>query len=83
MVSKFKQDEIAFKLRHEDGERHSPKSIVMRKGYIYPAGTFKPADEATVRDIVGAPTPEEEKFCVCGELIEECDEGYVHMTSGA
>tara|TARA_Y100000389_G_scaffold139992_1_gene137798 strand:+ start:1310 stop:1531 length:222 start_codon:yes stop_codon:yes gene_type:complete len=57
--------------------------IEFRPGHYYPKGTFTPADEATVRDIVGAPTPEEEKFCVCGELIEECDEGYVHMTSGA
>jgi len=57
--------------------------IEFRPGHYYPKGTFNPVDEATVRDIVGAPTPEEEKFCVCGELIEECDEGYVHMTSGA
>lgn len=45
--------------------------------------TFKSLDEATVRDMVGAPTELEEQYCVCGELIEECDEGYVHMTSGA
>ncbi len=40
-------------------------------------------DEATVRDMVGAPTELEDQYCVCGELLEECDEGYVHMTSGA
>ena len=83
MVSKFKQDEIAFELRHEDGERYSPKSIVMRKGYIYPAGTFRPLDEALVRDMVGAPDIEDEKFCTCGELLETCDDAYSHMSKGA
>jgi len=38
--------------------------------------------EAEIRDMVGAPSPEEEKFCLCGELIDECDDAYVHMTSG-
>lgn len=38
--------------------------------------------EADIRDMVGAPDPEEEKYCLCGELLSECDEGYVHMTSG-
>ena len=42
----------------------------------------KPLSEAQVRDIVGAPTREEEEYCICGERIEECKDGYVHMTSG-
>ena len=61
----------------------SKREVEFRPGHYYPKGTFKSADEATVRDMVGAPTELEEQYCVCGELLEECDEGYVHMTSGA
>ena len=39
--------------------------------------------EAQVRDLVGAPTPEEEQTCVCGEDIDECPDAYEHMTHGA
>ena len=42
----------------------------------------KPLPEAIVRDIVGAPTVEEEEHCVCGKRIEECDDAYDHMTNG-
>lgn len=42
----------------------------------------KPLTEDQVRDIVGAPTIEEEKFCICGEELSECKDSYVHMTSG-
>jgi len=38
--------------------------------------------ESEIRDLVGAPTREEEDYCICGELIEQCKDGYVHMTSG-
>jgi len=33
--------------------------------------------------MVGAPSIEEEKYCLCGEELESCPEAYVHMTSGA
>ena len=39
--------------------------------------------EAQIRDMVGAPTPEEEQTCVCGEDIDVCPEAYEHMTHGA
>ena len=42
----------------------------------------KPLSEAEVRDIVGAPTREEEEYCICGDKIDECDDAYVHMSSG-
>jgi hypothetical protein len=42
----------------------------------------KPLSEAEVRDIVGAPTLEEEEHCVCGERLEECKDSYSHMTHG-
>jgi len=38
--------------------------------------------EAQIRDMVGAPTREEEEYCICGERLEDCKDGYVHMTSG-
>ena len=61
----------------------SKREVEFRPGHYYPKGTFTPVDEATVRDMVGAPTELEDQYCICGELLEECDEGYVHMTSGA
>lgn len=42
----------------------------------------KPLSEAEVRDIVGAPTKEEEEHCICGERLEDCKDGYEHMTHG-
>lgn len=42
----------------------------------------KPLTEAEVRDLVGAPTLEEEEHCICGERLEDCKEGYEHMTHG-
>jgi hypothetical protein len=39
-------------------------------------------DESQVRDIVGAPTLEEDAHCMCGKKINECEDSYVHMTSG-
>lgn len=38
--------------------------------------------EAQIRDLVGAPSIEEEDECLCGKKINECDEAYVHITSG-
>ena len=38
--------------------------------------------EDQIRDMVGAPTLEEEEYCICGDKIEDCPDGYVHMTSG-
>ena len=38
--------------------------------------------EAQIRDMVGAPSIEEENTCLCGEPLDECSEAYVHMTSG-
>lgn len=55
------------------------REIEYRPGHYYPKGTFT---EAEVRDLVGAPTQEEEEHCICGERLEDCKEGYVHMTSG-
>mgnify|MGYP001605476430 CR=1 FL=1 len=55
--------------------------IEYRPGHYYPKGTFT-FTEAEVRDIVGAPTQEEDGLCLCGEKTEECSEAYAHMTSG-
>ena len=38
--------------------------------------------EDQVRDIVGAPTLEESIMCACGDKLKECEDSYVHMTSG-
>ena len=38
--------------------------------------------EAEVRDLVGAPTQEEEEHCICGERPEDCKDSYEHMTQG-
>ena len=38
--------------------------------------------EDQVRSMMGAPTREEEEYCICGDKIEDCPDGYVHMTSG-
>ena len=32
--------------------------------------------------MVGAPSIEESDECLCGKNINECDEAYVHITSG-
>jgi len=45
------------------------REIEYRPGHYYPKGTFT---ESEVRDIVGAPTREEEEMCVCGDRIEDC-----------
>jgi hypothetical protein len=55
------------------------REIEYRPGHYYPKGTFT---ESEVRDIVGAPTREEEELCVCGDRIEDCKQGYEHMTHG-
>jgi hypothetical protein len=44
---------------------------------------YKPLSEAEVRSIVGAPTPEEEQTCSCGEDVNTCPDAYEHMTHGA
>ena len=38
--------------------------------------------EAQIRDMVGAPTIEEDELCICGEPLETCKEAYEHMTMG-
>ena len=38
--------------------------------------------EAQIRDMVGAPSIEEEETCMCGEKINECVDAYSHMTHG-
>lgn len=38
--------------------------------------------EDQVRAMVGAPTREEEEYCICGDKIDECKDAYVHMSSG-
>ena len=38
--------------------------------------------EDQIRAIVGAPSREEEDFCMCGERIEKCPDSYSHMTQG-
>ncbi len=38
--------------------------------------------EAQIRDMVGAPSIEEDELCICGEPLETCDEAYDHMTMG-
>lgn len=38
--------------------------------------------EDQVRSMMGAPTREEEEYCICGDKIEDCPDGYEHMTMG-
>jgi len=38
--------------------------------------------EADIRAMVGAPTREEEEYCICGDKLVDCEDSYVHMTSG-
>ncbi len=38
--------------------------------------------EAEIRDMVGAPSIDEDDICGCGEKLEECPEAYSHMTMG-
>jgi len=40
------------------------------------------ATEDQIRSAVGAPSIDEEKYCVCGKLHEDCNENYEHITSG-
>ena len=35
-----------------------------------------------LRSQVGAPEHDEEKYCVCGELLVECPDAYEHMSQG-
>lgn len=42
----------------------------------------KPLSEAEIRDMVGAPTREEEEHCICGDRLVDCKDGYEHMTHG-
>jgi len=38
--------------------------------------------EAQIRDMVGAPSREEDELCACGDKVNECSESYEHMTHG-
>ena len=38
--------------------------------------------EEQIRSMVGAPSREEEEYCICGDKIDECKDAYVHMSSG-
>lgn len=41
-----------------------------------------PLTEDQVRDIVGAPSVAEDAMCMCGILINDCNDSYEHMTHG-
>jgi len=41
-----------------------------------------PMTEAEVRDLVGAPTIEEQETCACGDPVDTCPDNYEHMTHG-
>jgi hypothetical protein len=43
---------------------------------------YKPLTEDQVRSIVGAPSLDEEQYCTCGKLHEDCPDNYEHMTHG-
>lgn len=38
--------------------------------------------ESQIRDMVGAPSIEEDQLCACGDEINYCPDAYGHMTSG-
>ena len=38
--------------------------------------------EAQIRDMVGAPSLEENELCCCGDKIDDCANSYDHMTHG-
>ena len=38
--------------------------------------------EAQIRDLVGAPTKEEQETCMCGDPVDTCPDAYSHMTQG-
>ena len=50
--------------------------------YYKEFGLSEDATEAQIRDAVGAPSLEDEDECLCGKKNENCDEAYVHITSG-
>ena len=43
---------------------------------------YKPLTEDQVRSIVGAPSLDEEQYCTCGKLHDDCPDNYEHMTHG-
>ncbi len=38
--------------------------------------------EDQVRDLVGAPTVEESRMCICGAQLDKCGDAYDHMSNG-
>jgi len=38
--------------------------------------------ESQMRSLIGAPSREEEEYCICGDKLVDCKDGYEHMTSG-
>ena len=38
--------------------------------------------ESQIRDMVGAPSIEEDQICGCGDNVNTCPEAYEHMTHG-
>jgi hypothetical protein len=38
--------------------------------------------ESQIRDMVGAPSIDEDQICGCGDNINTCPEAYEHMTHG-
>jgi|TARA_B110000285_G_scaffold162143_1_gene181091 hypothetical protein len=38
--------------------------------------------ESQIRDMVGAPSLEENEMCICGDEIVNCAHSYDHMTHG-
>jgi hypothetical protein len=41
-----------------------------------------PMTESEMRDLVGAPSIQEEETCACGASLELCPDNYEHMTHG-
>ena len=41
-----------------------------------------PCSEDQIRSIVGAPSVAEDAMCMCGSLINDCEQSYEHMTHG-
>lgn len=50
--------------------------------YYKEFGLTENATEDQIRSAVGAPSVNEEKYCMCGELLDECPDSYSHMTMG-
>lgn len=57
----------------------------MKKFIVTPFAEPKEViNESQIRDMVGAPTREEEEneICLCGEPLDTCPDAYTHVTMG-